>query len=96
MYALGRNEGWFSDMAKKGLHLKGFGRIFVHFEKGEPKETNYNEIGLYVFLRHLSNYREKALWLREYELGLQQKVQPRKALVETYKCIKETGDFPQY
>ncbi len=63
-------------------------------------KSNYkdidNEIGLYVLLRHLSNYREKALWLREYELGLQQKVQPRKALVETYKCIKETGDFPQY
>ena len=41
MYALGRNESWFADMAKKGLHLKRFGRFFVHFEKGEPKETTY-------------------------------------------------------
>ncbi|MDR3601919.1 MAG: hypothetical protein P4L49_15765 [Desulfosporosinus sp.] len=54
------------------------------------------EIELYVLLRQLFNYKEKVLWLREYEWGLQQKVQPRKALVETYKCIKETGDFPQY
>lgn len=54
------------------------------------------EIGLYVLLRELFNYTEKVLWLREYELGLQQKVQPRKALVETYICLKETGDFPQY
>ncbi len=41
MYALGRNEAWFSDMAKKGLHLKKIGRIFGYFEKGEPRETNY-------------------------------------------------------
>ncbi len=41
IYAIGRNESWLSDMAKKGLHLKKFGRIFVYFEKGEPKETKY-------------------------------------------------------
>lgn len=41
IYAIDRNESWFSDMAKKGLHLKKFGRRFVYFEKGEPKETNY-------------------------------------------------------
>lgn len=40
-YAIGRNESWFSDMAKKGLHLNKFGHIFVYFEKGEPKETKY-------------------------------------------------------
>lgn len=54
------------------------------------------EIGFYVLLWELFNYKEKGLWLREYEVGLQQKVQPRKALVEAYKWIKETGDFPQY
>ncbi|SHK13816.1 DUF2812 domain-containing protein [Desulforamulus aeronauticus] len=41
MYAIGRNESWFSDMAKKGLHLKKFGRIFIYFEKGKSKETKY-------------------------------------------------------
>lgn len=41
MYAIGRNESWFSDMAKKGLHLKKFGRIFISFDKGESKETKY-------------------------------------------------------
>ncbi len=41
MYAIGRNESWFSDMAKKGFHLKKFGRIFIYFEKGESKETKY-------------------------------------------------------
>ncbi|HBV88539.1 MAG TPA: DUF2812 domain-containing protein [Desulfosporosinus sp.] len=41
MYALGRNEAWFSDMARKGLHLKKIGRIFGYFENGEPRETNY-------------------------------------------------------
>ncbi|MDR3543962.1 MAG: hypothetical protein P4L69_23845 [Desulfosporosinus sp.] len=55
-----------------------------------------SEIGLYVLLRQLFYYREKELWLREYEFGLQQKVQPRKSLVETYKYIRETEDFPQY
>lgn len=41
IYAIGRNESWFSAMAKKGLHLKRFGRLFVYFEEGEPKETEY-------------------------------------------------------
>lgn len=41
IYAIGRNESWFSAMAKKGLQLRKFGRIFVYFEKGEPKETKY-------------------------------------------------------
>jgi len=54
------------------------------------------EIRLYVLLWELFSYEEKGLWLREYELGLQQKVQPRTALVEAYKWIKETGDFPEY
>jgi len=41
IYAIGRNESWFSDMAKKGLHLKKLGRMFVYFEKGESKKTKY-------------------------------------------------------
>lgn len=41
IYAIGRNESWFSDMAKKGLHLKKFRRIFIYFEKGEAKKTKY-------------------------------------------------------
>ncbi len=41
IYAIGRNENWFSAMARQGLHLRKFGRIFVYFEKGEPKETKY-------------------------------------------------------
>lgn len=41
IYAIGRNESWFSSMAKKGLHLKKFGTLFVYFEKEEPRETKY-------------------------------------------------------
>lgn len=41
IYAIGQNESWFSDMAKKGLHLKKFGRIFIYFEKGKAKKTKY-------------------------------------------------------
>jgi|SRR5665648_52685 len=41
IYAIGRNESWFSDMAKNGLHLKKIGCFFIYFEKGKPKETNY-------------------------------------------------------
>lgn len=41
IYAIGRNESWFSDMANKGLHLKKFGRFFIYFEKGEERETKY-------------------------------------------------------
>ncbi len=40
-WSLGENESWFSDMAKEGWHLKTFGALFVHFERGEPKETQY-------------------------------------------------------
>lgn len=40
-FAIGRNESWFSDMAKEGLHLKKLGNLFAIFEKGEPKETEY-------------------------------------------------------
>jgi len=40
-WAIGRNESWFSDMAKRGLHLKKIGRQFAHFEKGEVKQTEY-------------------------------------------------------
>lgn len=35
IFAIGRNESWLSDMAKKGLHLKKYGRIFITFEEGE-------------------------------------------------------------
>lgn len=41
IWSLGENESWFSDMAKEGWHLKTFGALFVHFERGEPKETQY-------------------------------------------------------
>lgn len=34
-------ESWLSDMAAKGLFLKGFGRFFAHFEKGEPQKLIY-------------------------------------------------------
>lgn len=51
---------------------------------------------LYVLLRQLFNYREKELWLREYEFGLQQMLQPHHNLVAIYTHLKETGDFPQY
>lgn len=41
MYRIGRNESWFSDMARQGLHLKKFGRVFAKFEKGEPRNMKY-------------------------------------------------------
>lgn len=40
-WSIGENESWFSDMAKEGWHLKRFGALFVHFERGEPKDTQY-------------------------------------------------------
>ncbi len=41
MWNMGKSESWYSDMAKEGLHLKGFGHIHVKFEKGEPSQTRY-------------------------------------------------------
>lgn len=41
MHRIGRNESWFADMAKEGLHLKKFGRVFAEFEKGEPRHMKY-------------------------------------------------------
>ncbi|MFJ7936581.1 DUF2812 domain-containing protein [Sporosarcina sp. NPDC096371] len=40
-WSLGEHESWFSDMAKEGWHLKTFGALFVHFERGEPEDTQY-------------------------------------------------------
>lgn len=40
-WSIGRNECWFADMAAQGLHLKGMGRLFASFEKGEPQRTKY-------------------------------------------------------
>ena len=40
-WKIGEHESWFTDMAKKGLHLKKTGLLFAHFEKGEPKTTKY-------------------------------------------------------
>lgn len=41
LFAIGRNEHWFAHMAKRGLHLRKFGRTFAYFEQGEPRETRY-------------------------------------------------------
>jgi hypothetical protein len=41
IWAIGRNESWFSDMAKLGLHLQKIRGGFAHFEKGEPKDIKY-------------------------------------------------------
>lgn len=40
-WAIGRNESWFSDMSKKGLHLKKMGLATVHFEKGVSADIAY-------------------------------------------------------
>lgn len=58
--------------------------------------TFQKEISLYVLLRWLFQYGLKDLWLREYEAALQQGVKPRKALLNAYQYIKETGGFPEY
>ncbi len=41
IWNIGKTESWYSDMAAKGLLLKGFGRLHVKFEKGEPSKTRY-------------------------------------------------------
>lgn len=41
MFDIGKSESYFSYMASKGLHLKGFSSIFVNFTKGEPSKTKY-------------------------------------------------------
>lgn len=40
-WRIGENESWFSDMSRKGLHLKKIGYFTAHFEKGEPKDIKY-------------------------------------------------------
>ncbi|ATW23513.1 DUF2812 domain-containing protein [Candidatus Formimonas warabiya] len=42
IWNLGRNESWFSDMAKKGLHLRRIGLFFATFEKAEPQKTKFS------------------------------------------------------
>jgi len=54
------------------------------------------EVSLFVLLQWLFQYKLKELWLREYKTALQQGIQPRKALRNTYQYIKETGEFPKY
>ncbi len=41
VYDIEGMESWLSDMAEGGLLLKGFGRFFAHFEKGEVQKVIY-------------------------------------------------------
>lgn len=41
IYDIEGMESWLSDMAAEGLLLKGFGRFFAHFEKGEVQKVIY-------------------------------------------------------
>ena len=38
---IGETESWLTDMASQGLHLESFGKIFAHFERGEPEDVRY-------------------------------------------------------
>ena len=40
-WRIGEHESWFSDLAKEGWHLQKVGAFFVHFERGESKDTRY-------------------------------------------------------
>jgi len=54
-WRIGEHESWFSDMSKKGLHLKSVGAYFAKFEKGEPKNMNYR-----IDISYNENYLSKA------------------------------------
>ncbi len=60
LWNIGKSESWYSDMAAEGLHLKGFSRLFVKFEKGEPAKTKYRIDILYKkpSVEQLSVYKE--------------------------------------
>ena len=40
-HRIGENESWLADMSARGLHIKSMGRLFAHFEQGEPEPMRY-------------------------------------------------------
>jgi heme/copper-type cytochrome/quinol oxidase subunit 2 len=40
-WRIGEYESWFAEMAKDGWHLQKVGKLFAHFQQGEPLDTRY-------------------------------------------------------
>lgn len=53
------------------------------------------EVKLYMLLHLLFEFNLPDLWRSEYEAAVAGKVQPRDSLKETYRYIKENGEFPE-
>ncbi len=44
MIDIKRHEGYLAYMSAKGYHIKKYGKVFVYFEEGEPKNLQYRVI----------------------------------------------------
>jgi hypothetical protein len=57
--------------------------------------NNGPEIKLYVLFRFLFDCRQPGCFLREYEKALKEGVSPRKELVDIYRTVGISGEFPE-
>lgn len=100
-------SAWGSDYRLKETRnclqlMQFFCRIRLHeydLAIGEFKRTymysDSPEVELYVLLQYLYSFDLKDYWLREYEAAVNNGIEPRKQLRRVYRCIGETGRFPE-
>lgn len=62
--------------------------IAFYFENSMERDK---EIALYCALYRLDMMEEDDLWLKVYEMGIKQKIQPRDSLVRAYEYRKKAS-----
>ncbi|MCL4514499.1 MAG: hypothetical protein M1379_02700 [Firmicutes bacterium] len=67
-----------------------------HYVEAGLDAAYREEIKLYILLEKLLRYKQKDLWLREYEACLQRGIKPRRELVKAYEFTQKTGRLPEY
>ncbi len=66
-----------------------------HYVEAGLDAAYREEIKLYILLEKLLQYKQKDLWLREYEACLQRGIKPRRELVKAYEFTQKMGRTPQ-
>ncbi len=67
----------------------------ISYFKKNYREKN-KEVALYVLLWYLYCWDLTDCWIREYEIAVKRKIEPRESLKKAYRYIKEHGEMPEY
>jgi len=75
------------------FELKEFSTACEYFYNNYKKDK---EVKLFILLRLIFEKGRKNLWIEQYEKYLQEGIEPRKKLIETYQYILENEELPEY